>query len=243
MCEVAYDKARGFCVKGMEGLMEGEVTGCELEVKTDQPSLPVEASGPTDWGSIVEEVASDVGPLAVSVGDQLKLHDSPPSVMFSTEGFKKELLDGFAWPDYKKLDGSLTQLKDVVDRLELIYNQRLAALEEQWTSQQAHQRRFFNAISEMRVIVQALVAEVGEEAVNARVVAIQQQQRSRQHDAFHRDFTGQGSNAQRAHSFYGAIRGPRGAWNGNNNRASGKENEEDGGEPWRRRARGGGGGR
>ena len=161
--------------------------------------------------------------------------------MFSTEGFKKELLDGFVWPDYKRLDGGLTQLKAVVDRLELIYNQRLAALEEQWTSQQGHQKKIFNAISELRVIVQALVAEVGEEVVNARVVAIQQQQRSRQHDAFHRDFTGQSSNSQRAHSFYGSMRGPRGAWNGNCNRGSGKENEEDGSEPWRRRASGCGG--
>jgi hypothetical protein len=227
----------------MEVLVAEEVVVGKPVADLDKLSLPVEASAPTDWGSMVEEVASSLGPLAVSVEKQPKLPDSPPSVMFSTEGFKKELLDGFVWPDYKRLDGGLTQLKDVVDRLELIYNQRLAALEEQWTSQQGHQKRFFNAISELRVIVQALVAEVGEEAVNARVVAIQQQQRSRQHDVFHRDFTGQGSNSQRVHSFYGAMRGPRGAWNGNGNRGQGKENEEDGGEPWRRRARGGGGGR
>lgn len=201
-----------------------------------------EAPAPTDWNSIVDDVAADTAP-SKSSSDLAPLPESPTPVVFDTESFKKQLLDGLVWPDYKRLDGGLTQLKDVVDRLELIYNQRLAALEDQWTSQQGHQKRFFNAISELRVIVQALVAEVGEEAVNARVVAIQQQQRSRQQDGFTKEFGAHGANAQRSHAFSGAFRGPRGGWSGTNHRQMGKENEEEGGDPWRRRARGSGGGR
>ena len=66
------------------------------EVSVDEPGAevyeqftPVGAPGPTDWGSMVEEVPSGVDPLAVSVDSQLTLRDSPRLSCLALRGSRR----------------------------------------------------------------------------------------------------------------------------------------------------------
>jgi len=88
----------------------------------------------------------------------------------------------------KELQVKYVQMKDVLERMEMIFNQSVGRLDDQFGSMAAHQKRNSGAIFEMRGVVQAIVAEVGEEAVNARMVSVQQQQGGRQADYFGREF-------------------------------------------------------
>lgn len=89
----------------------------------------------------------------------------------------------------KALWGKFTDLKDAVDRFELLMNQSFGRIDAQLNTVVAQQRKDSRAIFEMRGVIQALVAEVGEDLVDARIQAAQQQALLRQQEAFHNKFS------------------------------------------------------
>lgn len=128
--------------------------------------------------------------------------------------------------DLKLLWGKYTDLKDSLHRFELLLNQGLCRLDAQLNTVVAQQRKDSRAIFEMRGVIQALVAEVGEELVDSRLQAAQQQALLRQHEVFHRDFSSR-SEASRG-------RGAGGTWV---TPTRGGASHYDANDHWRRKAK------
>lgn len=129
--------------------------------------------------------------------------------------------------DLKLLWGKYTDLKDSLHRFELLLNQGLCRLDAQMNAVVAQQRKDSRAIFEMRGVIQALVAEVGEELVDTRLQAAQQQALLRQHEVFHRDFSSRGD----------ASRG-RGAGNNWTTPVRGGASHYEANDQWRRKTKG-----
>jgi len=91
----------------------------------------------------------------------------------------------------RDLQGKYVQLKDVVDRLEMIFNQSMGRVDDQLSNLTSHQKRNANGIAEVRGVIQALVAEAGEDRVQARMHEASQSMQARGYAQFGGDF-GQG---------------------------------------------------
>jgi len=78
---------------------------------------------------------------------------------------------------------------------QLLMNQSFARIDAQQNTVVAQQRKDSRAIFEMRGVIQALVAEVGEDLVDARIQTAQQQALLRQQEAFHNKFSNRGRGA------------------------------------------------
>ena len=88
----------------------------------------------------------------------------------------------------RTLCGNLVQMDDFVKRLEMIFNQSIGRIDDQLRSMTVYQKKNNNAITEAQAVIQALVAEVGEERVQQRMQDLHSQMQSRQYEAFGRDF-------------------------------------------------------
>jgi hypothetical protein len=137
----------------------------QLELSSPQAECPSEVK--TSWANMVEKEQEAPPPTGPTQGvDSLKL-----------------------------LWGKYTDLKDAVDRFELLINQSFARLDSQQSAVIVQQRKDSRTIFEMRGVIQALVAEVGEDLIDARIQATQQQALLRQQEAFHKNFSCRGRGA------------------------------------------------
>lgn len=145
-----------------------------MEKSEDESMFQLDLSSPeterpseahTSWANMVEQEAPPATSAAQGV-DDLK----------------------FLWSKY-------TDLKDSLDRFELLMNQSFARIDAQQNTVVAQQRKDSRAIFEMRGVIQALVAEVGEDLVDARIQTAQQQALLRQQEAFHNKFSNRGRGA------------------------------------------------
>lgn len=145
-----------------------------MQKTEDEPMFTLELSSPEAAGP-QESKAS-----WVNMVEQERPHTPPPPSSAQ------------AVDDLKLLWGKFTDLRDAVTRFELLLNQGLSRLDAQVNSVVAQQRKDSRAIFEMRGVIQALVAEVGEDQVDARLQAAQHQALLRQQEVFHRDFSSRG---------------------------------------------------
>lgn len=223
---------------------EGEVPECHAR-GTDHGSACQTHVGPEEgeWASLVDhecdvDFMGDVEMPAANLAAQARAASESsvrvpgPRTPPRDVGFEAMVLERL-----NDLQGRYVQLKDVVDRLEMIFNQSVGRLDDQLNAQITHSKRNTAAVFEIRGVIQALVAEVGEEAVKARIQAMQQQAAVRQHELF-----GGGG-------FSGRPRGPQrypdqnagGGWNRQTrDEVEGGFAYQNGGEQWKRKGRGGG---
>lgn len=161
---------------------------------------------------------------------------------------------------FSDLNAKCVQLNDVLARLEMILNQSVGRIDDQLRAQGGFQKKNSMAISETQGVIQALVAEIGEERVQARMQELHLQYQARQHEHFGRDFPTQHNGRGKSfHAQQGAQR-ERVAWeqsstgqyrerNAWDSGSSGQQREKgawesvaverDGADQWRRRGRGG----
>ena len=162
--------------------VEGDIERIDLNLESEMnDEFCLQESPAERWADVVADLRSRtvVKEAKPEVVVTIKEPVTPPC---DTAHMIDELVE-----KSKDLHGKYVQLKDVLDRLELIFNQAIGRLDDQVSVSVTHQKRHSNAIQEIRGVVQALVAEVGEEAVNSRMLSLHSQSSSRQFEVFNRE--------------------------------------------------------
>jgi hypothetical protein len=180
------------------------------------------------WSNMMDDVDCGVNVSHCVQTDENHMVLSP-SVCNDVKGVNEQ---------FRVLENKYVQQKDVIDRLEMIFNQSIGRLDDQMGAQSSFQKTNSIAISEMRGVIQAIVSVIGEEAVQAKMQEIHSRQgQQRNHEAFGRDPQGR----QQPWNVSGNPRGKQNFYTQQRDRNSWdfQGGAQEGGEVWRRRGRGG----
>ncbi len=168
----------------LESEVQDDITVEESEVQDDitveesevQHNITVEDCVVERWADVVSDIKSLRPRQIAGVG-----HATAACTV--TGSSQASITMGDLLEKIKDIQSKYDQTKDVIERLEMIFNQAVGRLDDQMSFNVTHQKRHSNAIHELRSVVQALVAEIGEEVVNSRMMSLQLQGPGRQHDS------------------------------------------------------------